>query len=355
MRKKCDIKNLQEFAENKNGNCLETIYIGNKYKMLWECKEKHQWEAAWGDIKNNHWCPYCAKVVKPDITELQEFAKNKNGALLSTEYINSDTKMLWKCKEGHQWEARWDNIKNAGQWCPICSGKIKAEIKELQLFAKNKNGRLISTEYINNNTKLLWECSEGHQWKARWNNIKNLNQWCPTCSGCSKPDITELQDYALSKNGSLLSNTYINDNTKMVWGCEKGHQWEAIWDNIKNNHWCPECSSFKTEHRCKKLLEQKLGYKFKKTRFIYKGNRYEFDGYSAENKVAFEYQGIQHYIYPNHWHRTLEIHEKAVQRDLDKINYVKENNIKLIIIPYTEEKNLEDYITKQIDILDIGI
>jgi hypothetical protein len=38
-------------------------------------------------------------------------------------------------------------------------------------------------------------------------------------------------------------------------------------------------------------------------------------------------------------------HLAAKQRDLDKIEYARENNIKLLIIPYTEEKNLEDYIT----------
>ena len=355
MCKKCDIKELQKHAENKGGKLLSTEYVNNNTKMLWECLEGHQWKARWDSIKNaGQWCPYCAKVVKPDISELQLFASNKNGRLLSIKYINANSKLLWECSEGHQWEACWNNIKNAGQWCPACSSTL-CDIKELQKHAENKNGRLLSIKYINNNTKLLWECSEGHQWEARWDHIKNSKSWCPECCAeLRKCSIIELQQFASSKQGKLISTKYINSNTKMVWGCEKGHQWEAIWDNIKNNHsWCPECSSFKTEYKCKELLEQKLGYKFKKTRFIYKGNRYEFDGYNEEHKAAFEYQGIQHYIYPNHWHRTLEIHEKAVQRDMDKVIYANENNIKLIIIPYTENNNLEEYINKQIENITI--
>jgi hypothetical protein len=36
---------------------------------------------------------------------------------------------------------------------------------------------------------------------------------------------------------------------------------------------------------------------------------------------------------------------------MDKVIYAKENNIKLIIIPYTEEKNLESYISDISDII----
>jgi len=292
---------------------------------------------------------------KCDIKELQKHAENKGGKLLSTEYVNNNTKMLWECLEGHQWKARWDSIKNAGQWCPYCAKVVKPDISELQLFASNKNGRLLSIKYINANSKLLWECSEGHQWEASWANIKNSKSWCPACSS-TLCDIKELQKHAENKNGRLLSIKYINSRQKLLWECSEGHQWKARWDNIKNaSQWCPECASFKTEYKCKELLEQKLGFEFKKTRFHINNKRYEWDGYNAENKVAFEYQGIQHYVYPNFFHKTLEIHENAKQRDMDKVIYAKENNIKLLIIPYTEEKNLESYITKQIDILNIGI
>jgi hypothetical protein len=290
---------------------------------------------------------------KCDIKNLQEFAENKNGRLLSIKYINNNTKMLWECLEGHQWKARWDSIKNAGQWCPYCAKVVKPDISELQLFASNKNGRLLSIKYINANSKLLWECSEGHQWEASWNSVSSGN-WCWYCFGKIKYSIQELKKYAIDRNGKLISTEYINNNTKMLWECKEGHQWEARWDNIKNaGQWCPECVSFKTEKICKELLEQKLGIKFIKTNFIYTNSRYQWDGYNKENKIAFEYHGYQHYIFPNFFQKTKEAHEKAKQRDIDKVIYAKENNIKLIIIPYTEEKNLENYIINQIKLLNI--
>jgi hypothetical protein len=356
--KKYDVATLQAFAAAKGGLLISTKYINANSKLLWECEKGHQWEARWANIKNaGQWCPYCAGKAKPNIIELQQFASSKQGKLISTKYTNAKQALDWECLEGHQWKACWDNIKNAGQWCPYCAGKAKPDISELQLFASNKGGKLLSTEYTNAKQALDWECLEGHQWKASWDNISH-GVWCPYCAGKAKPNIIELQQFASSKQGKLISTKYINNNTKLLWECSEGHQWKACWHNIKNaGQWCPECASFKTEYKCKELLEQKFRFGFKKTRFYYDKNNkhkfFEFDGYNAENKVAFEYQGIQHYVYPNFFHKTLEIHENAKQRDLDKINYVKENNIKLIIIPYTENNNLEEYINKQIENITI--
>ena len=343
--KKCNITELQKFARSRSGKLVSIKYINSKTKMLWEGEEGHQWEAKWTDIKNKKsWCPYCSGSVKPNITELQEYAINKGGKLVSTEYINNITKMLWECEEGHQWEAKWTDIKNKKSWCPGCSS-LKPNITELQEYAINKGGKLVSTEYINNITKMLWKCEKGHEWKANWGSIKNSNSWCAICARKAKPDIIELQNFAKSKKGKLLSTTYIDNSNKLLWECKETHQWEANWGHIKNsNTWCPECASFKTELRCKELLESKFGFTLTKTRFLYDSKRYEWDGYNEDHKIAFEYHGYQHYIYPNYFHKTEEQYLKARQRDIEKVQYAKENNIKLIIIPYTEEKNLEQYI-----------
>ena len=281
-------------------------------------------------------------MKKDTIEDCKQWALNKQGKCLEATYINSYTKMLWECEKGHQWMACWNHIKSRGDWCRFCNS---IDIKDCLEWASFKQGKCLETVYINNHTDMLWECQEGHRWSACWHSIKDQNTWCPSCAGKVKGTIIECQKYAKIKKGSLISTNYINCKLNMLWKCEKGHQWKASWDNIKNkDSWCPECSYFKTEITCKELLEQELGFQFKKTRFVYNNKRYEWDGYNEENKVAFEYQGIQHYVYPNHWHKTEEEYLKAKQRDIDKIIYAKENSIKLLIIPYTEENNLENYI-----------
>jgi hypothetical protein len=287
-------------------------------------------------------------MKKCNITDCQSHALNKGGFCLSENYINSTKKLLWQCSEGHKWEATWNNVKNNNHWCKKCFIKNNSfnrlDIKILQDLAISKNGKLLSLEYINNYTNMLWQCEKGHQWEATLNCVKDKQSWCPICM-YGIPDITELQKFAISKNGKLLSTKYTTARLNLLWECELNHQWNATWTNVKDqNSWCPECSAFKTENKCRELLEQKLGFKFIKTRFNYNNQQLEFDGYNKENKIAFEYNGIQHYEFPNYWHDVKMDFERQKQYDDLKKQYAIENNIELIIIPYTESNNLEEYI-----------
>jgi thioredoxin-related protein len=135
----------------------------------------------------------------------------------------------------------------------------------------------------------------------------------------------------------------------LKWECEKGHMWRARWRDVKHkDSWCSYCSVFKNENKCREILENLLGFKFEKTRFYLDStNRhlfFELDGYNEENKIAFEYQGIQHYDYTPHFHRVKGTFEAGQKRDNYKAEYCLINNIKLIIVPYKESKNLEEYI-----------
>lgn len=285
--------------------------------------------------------------VKTNIKILQDYAATKDGQLISTEYKDNRTKMEWRCKNGHVWNVCWHSVKADNTWCKKC---LEKNILDLQEYAASKNGQLISTKYITMHNKYTWQCSEGHQWKATWGNVKNNSTWCPECNGNTVFTINILQSYAKKMFGLLLSTKYINSTTDLLWQCKNGHRWKAKWKNIfYRNTWCPECSWFKTEREVRNLLEQKLGIDFKKHRIYYdssnKQRYYEFDGYNEEHKIAFEYHGYQHYIYPNRFNKTEEDFIYYRQKDRDKEQYCIENNIKLYIIPYTEKTNIENYIT----------
>ena len=273
MCKRSDIIELQHHAISRDGILLSTKYINNNTKMEWQCSEGHVFSAKWSNIKNNGWCPQCSKnKSKLDIIEIQKFAASRNGILLSQTYNNNHEKLEWQCSMGHKWKAKCGDIKNKNAWCPTCAGLSKPDISELHQHAIGKGGKLLSDKYLNSRKKLLWECSEGHNWEASWGNIYNSNTWCPKCSS-KKYNILLLQQHAKLKNGVLLSNEYENKTTHLLWKCNSGHQWEASWENINKGTWCPECASFKTEYRCKQLLEAKFGFEFKKTRFYY--NKYK--------------------------------------------------------------------------------
>lgn len=153
--------------------------------------------------------------------------------------------------------------------------------------------------------------------------------------------------------GSLtVSNETRSKRGKKAWECVCGCGNKIILETSAlltgTTVTCPDCSSFKTERIAIQITEKLTGLAFPKTRFCFNGNRYEFDGYNEKCKIAIEYQGYQHYIFPNFFQKTLEEHEKAKQRDNNKRQYCLLNNIQLIEIPYTEENNLETFIQQKL-------
>jgi hypothetical protein len=75
------------------------------------------------------------------------------------------------------------------------------------------------------------------------------------------------------------------------------------------------------------------------------------DGYCEEKKVAIEYQGYQHAVYPNHFHKTREEFEAQKIRDRKKYRLCAQNGIKLILVPhrftYRNAKEMEDWLVDQ--------
>ena len=116
-----------------------------------------------------------------EIIEMQRIAQIKEGLCLSENYLGNNTKLKWKCKFGHYWEANPSDIKS-GKWCPACKGKDKKANYDLILsLVKEKNGKCLSTEYKDATTKLLLECAKGHRWEANFTSIKR-GTWCKNCA-----------------------------------------------------------------------------------------------------------------------------------------------------------------------------
>ena len=239
------IEDMQDIAEERGGECLSKEYVNYRTKLKWKCKEGHVWEAVPSRIKGD-WCPFCTPQVKLTIKDMQNIAKVRSGECLSKEFAGYQTKLKWRCKEGHEWEATPHNIKNQGTWCPICAGNLKLTIEDMQKLAISKGGECLSKKYVNSQSKLRWRCKEGHMWEARPKNIK-YGRWCPICGNIKQANarrlgIEKMQDIAKARDGECLSKDYINVQTKLRWRCKEGHEWEAIPTNIKNGSWCPICA-----------------------------------------------------------------------------------------------------------------
>ena len=67
-----------------------------------------------------------------------------------------------------------------------------------------------------------------------------------------------------------------------------------------------------------------------------KNRSLELDGYNQELKIAFEYQGEQHYYFIPIFHKKIDDFEKQVERDNIKVKICAQQGIKLVQIPYTK-------------------
>ena len=104
----------------------------------------------------------------------------------------------------------------------------KFSIDVMQWIAEQRGGKCLSDNYVNDLTKLKWQCSKSHLWEARPSNIVYGKTWCPTCAG-KKPNgntrrsistdtltINQMKDLAKQRGGLCLSNKYINCYTKLT-------------------------------------------------------------------------------------------------------------------------------------------
>jgi hypothetical protein len=72
----------------------------------------------------------------------------------------------------------------------------------------------------------------------------------------------------------------------------------------------------------------------------------ELDGYSSELGIAFEYNGIQHYTWPNFTGQTYNDFKSQVRRDQFKLECCDRHNVYLITIPYSvPHEDLRQFIT----------
>jgi hypothetical protein len=183
-----------------------------------------------------------ADKIKLSIAEMNAIAKKKGGKCLSKKYVDGKTLLLWECSVGHKWKARPDKIKNAGHWCHECAGIKKLSIKDMQKLAKTHGGKCLSKQYINARTKLKWECKRGHTWIASGTSVRNNNTWCASCKGLKKLTIEQMKELAKSRGGRCLSKQYVNTDTKLQWECSNGHRWMSTPYHVKNRkQWCTQC------------------------------------------------------------------------------------------------------------------
>ena len=265
-----------EWHPTKNGGLTpDMVTKGSDKRIWWQCKQGHEWQTAIYNRSNGTCCPYCSgkKVLKGFndlLTERLEIAAEwhptKNGGLtpdMVTE--NSNKKVWWKCKQGHEWRATINN-RNKDKGCPYCSRhKVLKGANDLETinpkltleWHPTKNGDLTpDTVMTGSSKKVWWRCNLGHEWQATIAHRSN-GTGCPYCSG--RHAIKGVSDLATvnpklatewhpTKNGNLTPDMVKAGSGKKVWWqCKQGHEWQATIYSRSNGYGCPICRKSKNK------------------------------------------------------------------------------------------------------------
>lgn len=134
----------KEWHFEKNGELTPTDVSANSgRKVWWKCGNGHEWQATIGYRNNGGGCPYCSnkavligfndlQTVNPGLSE--EWNYDKNGGLTPRDVLpNSGKKVWWKCRKGHEWQAKIYH-RNKVSGCPICHSERSTSLPEFALL-----------------------------------------------------------------------------------------------------------------------------------------------------------------------------------------------------------------------------
>lgn len=290
------------------------------------------------------------KRSKFDLKKIEEQIIGRGGKIIGP--ITSRCVRIM-CQCGNIWDSAPHKIAR-GKWCNACRYKKRMyTIDEMNELAKKHGGLLLSTEPKGVRATYTWKCARGHIFKTELR-LVTRGHWCPACSNCLPHTLEECKELAQRNGGECLSIEYINKRTKIKWRCSRGHVWDAIITNIINGGWCPNCYKHKYEDECRRIIENIMNEKFPKIRHKNIINPktnlpLELDGYNDKLKIAFEYNGKQHYFYS--WPlQTKEKFDLLVEHDRIKLDACKRLGIYLIVIPYSIHfKDLFNFIKNKLD------
>ena len=236
--------------------CLADVYVNSHIKMPFKCVNPNHtlfW-MSWTAFKHaGNRCPECYNSVRgatqklkiEDIKKEMKIIAPKY-ILLAETYINSQAKMPFRCPNCNEifWMS-WANFKFSKQRCSICAGNKKLTLKSIKekMDSIAPVYKLLAKEYINSQTKMPFscpDCTHNIFWMS-WADFRNNRR----CSQCRSNKLTlefiKEETMKIAIGYKCLADVYVNTQTKMLFICDQGHQFEATWSNFSNHTRCPRC------------------------------------------------------------------------------------------------------------------
>lgn len=289
----------------------------------------------------------------------EEEDKEHTCTLLSTEYINCSTKLDFRCNLcGNTYQRDFNHEKRRKAFCCTACSRKRAGKKNSQTIDDvrnfiNKNDvnhecTLLSTEYKNLSTPLLFKCNIcGKEFKRDFAHVKRMRFRCAECgmlAGATKLEYTkEDVEEKIKESGYTIIGTYIKAAIPVKCVCSKGHEFDLRFSQYLNRgSGCPVCAIKRgKEHPNWKGGPELIEY-LRKSLYSWKKQVMERDGYKCvltgdTNFVIHHLNGFNIYV-------DETFNELNLPR-LEHIDDYTQEQIETIVNTLLSKHRLEDGIT----------
>lgn len=203
-----------------------------------------------------------------------------------------------------------------------------------------------------------WKCAAGHLFEQSVPVFIKDPSYCPVCAGAEYSYKT-LKKIAIKSEvtykGKRSLSLNIQPNEILDFSCPKCRRLfhKSVREIKKKGLYCPHCAAkWKSEDRARRAVERILKCEMpqKSPEWLKSpttGNRLIFDGYNEALRVAFEFQGPQHYRAVKRFGGEEALKQRKTY-DAEKRALCKANGVTLIEIPYVYSNRLDPYIRSEL-------
>lgn len=248
------------------------------------------------------------------------------------------------------------------EYCPICYKEKHGISNVINKLSLNNPDIEYLDGYKEPHKKAHFRCKKcGYDWISTASDVYNGKTRCPSCRRNLKAYTEEDIINLVEKNNPdcFYISGFTGSLNKAKFGCKLcGNEWSTTAFIVYGGKTaCPKCASSKGEKAIERfLIDHNIPYiyqkEFEDCKCTY---NLPFDFYIPSKNICIEYDGEFHFGPIKRASSMTDAdaqmaYENLVKRDEIKTNYCIKNNIKLIRIPYTELKNINNILTTQLDI-----
>lgn len=241
---------------------------------------------------------------------VMEVAKVNPNIEVIEEYINSNTKILHKCKiDGYEWKVLPSSILR-GKGCPKCAHKLSYTTDEyIATVNKIHPNIYVLEEYITNYTKISHKCTIcGHIWLIQPKHILS-GSGCPVCVHRAIGNAPEYKNSIWASEYQQLFKKYLTEDQMKQYMPHSDKKISMV---------CPDCKQIRLRSPAQVLHDgfgctcgdgksypNKFVFSFLKqlkVEFVTEckfewSNKKIYDFYLPEFNCIIEAHGMQHYEY----------------------------------------------------------